>query len=101
MWQVEDTVGSLGGDLEEVGSRWGNGEGVGLEIGMPQEFGRVAGNAMVPEVHENIPSCLININLCTPFSFCVLIQQLTQFQLFIQVSFSIVITKIDPVCSQS
>ena len=49
--RVEDVVGSLGGDLEEVGSRRGNGEGVGLDIGTPHELGRVAGDAVVPEVH--------------------------------------------------
>jgi hypothetical protein len=49
--RVEDAVGSLGGDLEEVGSRRGDGEGVGLEIGTPHELGRVAGDAVVPEVH--------------------------------------------------
>ena len=51
--RVEDAVGSLGGDLEEVGSRRGDGEleGVGIEIGTPHELGRVAGDAVVPEVH--------------------------------------------------
>ena len=44
-------MGSLGGDLEKVGSRRGNGEGVGLEIGTPHKLGRVAGDAVVPEVH--------------------------------------------------
>ena len=49
--RTEDTVGSLGGDFEKAGSRHGDGEGVGLEIGMPHEFGRVAGDAVIPEVH--------------------------------------------------
>ena len=49
--RVEDAVGSHGGDLKEVGSRRGNGEGVGLDIGTPHELGRVAGDAVVPEVH--------------------------------------------------
>ena len=49
--RAEDTVGSLGGDFEEVGSRRGDVEGVGLEIRTPEEFGRVAGDAVVPEVH--------------------------------------------------
>ena len=49
--RVEDAVGSLGGDLEEVGSKRWNGEGVGLDIGMLHELGRVAGDAVVPEVH--------------------------------------------------
>jgi hypothetical protein len=48
---LEDTVGSLGGNLEKIDSRRGDGEGVGLEIGMVHELGRVAGNAVVPEVH--------------------------------------------------
>jgi len=48
---TKDTVGSLGGDFEEVGSRRGDGEGVGLEIGMPYEFWRVARDAVIPEVH--------------------------------------------------
>ena len=48
--RVEDAVDCLGGDLEEVGSGRGNGEGVGLEVGTPHELGRVAGDAVVPEV---------------------------------------------------
>lgn len=48
--RTKDTVGSLGGDFEEAGSRRGDGEGVGLEIGTPHEFGRVAGDAVIPEV---------------------------------------------------
>ena len=42
---------SLGGDLEEARPRRGDGEGVGLEVRTPEEFGRVAGDAVVPEVH--------------------------------------------------
>ena len=49
-WHFEDAVGSLDGDLEEVGSRWGDGKGVGLEIRMPPELGGVTGDAMVPGV---------------------------------------------------
>ena len=49
--RLEDAVGSLGGDLEEIDSRWRDGEGVGLEIGTVHELGRVAGDAVVPEVH--------------------------------------------------
>jgi len=50
--RVEDAVRSLGRDAEEAGSRRRDaGKGVGLEIRTPQELGRVAGDAMVPEVH--------------------------------------------------
>ena len=41
----------LGGDLKEVGSRRGDGEGVGLDIGTPQKLGRITENAVVIEVH--------------------------------------------------
>ena len=43
-------MGSLGGDIKEVGSRRGDGEGVGLDIGTPHKLERVAGDAVVPEV---------------------------------------------------
>jgi hypothetical protein len=49
--RVEDAVGSLSGDLEEIRSRWANGEGVGFEIRTVHELGRVAGEAVVIEVH--------------------------------------------------
>lgn len=41
---------SLGGDFEEAGSRREDGEGVGLEIRTPHELGRVARDAVAPEV---------------------------------------------------
>jgi len=44
-------VGSFVGGFEEAGSKRGDGEGVGLEIGTPHEFGRVAGNAVIPVGH--------------------------------------------------
>ena len=46
-----NTMGSLGGDLKKMGSRQQGGEGVHLEIGMVHELGRVAEDAVVPEVH--------------------------------------------------
>ena len=49
--RLEDAVGSLGGDLKKVGSRRGDGEGVGLDIGTPQKLGRITGDAVVIEVH--------------------------------------------------
>jgi len=49
--RVEDAVGSLGGDLEEIRSRRGDGGGVGFEIRTVHELGRVPGDAVVIEVH--------------------------------------------------
>ncbi len=51
--RLEDAVGSLGGDLEEMGSRRvdGDSEGVGIEIGTVHKLGRVAGDTMVSEMH--------------------------------------------------
>jgi len=50
-WRVKDAVGSLLGDLVETGASRGDGEGVRLEIGTPQELRRVTRDAVVVEVH--------------------------------------------------
>jgi hypothetical protein len=49
--RIEDTVGSLGGDSEEAVSKLQDREVVGLEIRTIQEFGRAAGDAVVPEIY--------------------------------------------------
>jgi hypothetical protein len=42
---------SLLGDLVEIGAGRGDGEGVRLEIGAPQELRRIARDAVIVEVH--------------------------------------------------
>ena len=49
--RTEDTVGSLGGDSEEAVSRLRDREVVGLQVRTIHEFGRFAGDAVVPKVH--------------------------------------------------
>jgi hypothetical protein len=49
--RVEHAMSSLLGDLVEIGAGRGDGEGVRLEIGAPQELRRIARDAVIVEVH--------------------------------------------------
>ena len=41
----------LDGELGELGSSWGDGEGVSLQIRAPQKLGRASGDTIIPEIH--------------------------------------------------